>query len=121
MVGSQPGPLLQFSLWASASAARSKSYLVSGSTSASAGYQLPSASTGPHVTFGRTGTRTTVGLPGTGLSYTHVEKSRDNAFSAAPASETPAAEVPKGKAWRGWLWIAVRVRLSASVMYLLGA
>src|SRR6266478_3584408 len=27
-----------------------------------------------HVTIGKTGTRTTVGLPGSGLSYTHLEK-----------------------------------------------
>ena len=29
---------------------------------------------GAHVTFGRTGTRTTVGPPGSGLSYTHLQK-----------------------------------------------
>jgi len=40
-------------------------------------------------------TRTTVGLPGTGLSCSHVEKSCDNAFNAAPASD-----MPKGNAWR---------------------
>jgi hypothetical protein len=29
---------------------------------------------GAHVTLGRTGVRTTVGLPGSGLSYTHLER-----------------------------------------------
>jgi Protein of unknown function (DUF4236) len=31
---------------------------------------------GVHVTFGKTGTRTTVGLPGSGISYTHLDKPR---------------------------------------------
>jgi transposase len=31
---------------------------------------------GAHVTIGKTGTRTTVGLPGSGLSFTHLDKQR---------------------------------------------
>jgi Protein of unknown function (DUF4236) len=61
---------------------------------------------GAHVTVGRTGTRTTVGLPGSGLSYTHLEKPH---HEAAIASAEPDNYVPKGKAWRGWLWIALLV------------
>lgn len=29
---------------------------------------------GAHVTYGRTGTRETVGLPGSGISYTHLDR-----------------------------------------------
>jgi len=59
---------------------------------------------GAHVTIGKTGTRTTVGLPGSGLSYTHLEKAHDDSRNAALPAE-PA--IPHGKAWRGWLWIAL--------------
>jgi hypothetical protein len=40
---------------------------------------------GAYVTVGRTGMRTTVGLPGTGVSYIHLEKSRQDAPGEAPA------------------------------------
>jgi hypothetical protein len=59
---------------------------------------------GAHVTFGATGTRTTVGLPGSGLSYTHLDK---------PHRETPTLAAPEdirpGSASRGGLWIVVIV------------
>ena len=42
---------------------------------------------GAHVTVGPTGTRTTVGLPGSGLSYTHLDKA---ASTAAPEADDPA-------------------------------
>ena len=61
---------------------------------------------GAHVTVGRTGTRTTVGLPGSGLSYTHVEGTHHGARSEAQAAED-TEPLPKGKAWRGWLWLAI--------------
>lgn len=32
---------------------------------------------GAHITFARSGTRQTVGIPGTGISYTSVSKSRN--------------------------------------------
>jgi hypothetical protein len=69
---------------------------------------------GAHATFGRNGTRTTVGLPGSGLSYTHVEMASHNALREAPASE-----MPHGKAWRGWLWIAALMGLLAFLAHLL--
>lgn len=74
---------------------------------------------GARVAFGRTGTRTTVCLPGAGLSYFHVEKSRDNAFSATPASasEVRAVEAPKDNTWRGCMWIALTVDLGAFVAF----
>jgi Protein of unknown function (DUF4236) len=44
-----------------------------------------STSIGAHMTFGRTGTRPTVGLPGSGLSYTHLERPRQTAADAPAA------------------------------------
>jgi hypothetical protein len=54
---------------------------------------------GAHVTFGKTGTRTTVGLPGSGLSYAHL----DRPHQARP--QRVADVLPKGRAWRGWLML----------------
>ena len=63
---------------------------------------------GAHVTIGKTGTRTTVGLPGSGLSYTHLEKAHHD----SPKVALPAVPgIPRGNAWRGWLWIALLVIL----------
>jgi hypothetical protein len=62
---------------------------------------------GAHVTFGPSGTRTTVGLPGSGLSYTHLEKSRHQ-LSVQTASETSTDSAgPPGSARRGFLWIGL--------------
>jgi hypothetical protein len=63
---------------------------------------------GAHITVGKTGTRTTVGLPGSGLSYTHLEKAHHDSSNAALP---PDPGIPHGKAWRGWLWIALLVIL----------
>ena len=65
---------------------------------------------GAHVTFGPTGTQTTVGLPGSGLSYTHLEKRHHNVPipTAAIAPTNPAA-VSQGSAARGHLWIGLFV------------
>ncbi len=62
---------------------------------------------GAHVTFGSAGTRTTVGLPGSGLSYTHLERPHHNVPipTAAIAPTNPA--VPQGSAPRGFLWIGL--------------
>jgi hypothetical protein len=68
---------------------------------------------GAHVTFGRTGTRTAVGLPGSGLSYTHLEKPHQGA-TIVPGKAQPATvtePLPKGRAWRGWLWIALALAI----------
>ena len=60
---------------------------------------------GAHVTFGKSGTRTTVGLPGSGLSFTHLDKQRrERLVTLAPSLESSSQP---GKAWRGWLWIAL--------------
>ncbi len=67
---------------------------------------------GAHVTVGHGKVRTTVGLPGSGLSYTNVENSANNALRAERAAETPT-----GKVWRGWLWITLLIVVLASVAY----
>jgi hypothetical protein len=65
---------------------------------------------GAHVTFGKTGTRTTVGLPGSGLSYTHLEK-RHHEIRAIPAVAEPTTDpaAPQGSAQRGVLWMGLIV------------
>jgi hypothetical protein len=66
---------------------------------------------GAHVTIGKTGTRTTVGLPGSGLSYTHLERPHRE-VSTATAAEPPAtADASPGSAWRGFLWIGLIVAI----------
>jgi hypothetical protein len=68
---------------------------------------------GAHVTIGKTGTRTTIGLPGSGLSFTHLDKQRrERLVVLAPSLN---ASAPPGKAWRGWLWIALIVCAIAAV------
>jgi hypothetical protein len=72
---------------------------------------------GAHVTFGATGTRTTVGLPGSGLSYTHLDK---------PHRETPTLaateEIRPGSAARGGLWIVlIVVAVVAAIGHLTGS
>jgi hypothetical protein len=62
---------------------------------------------GVHVTYRPTGTRTTVGLPGSGLSYTHLEKPHRNVHvptSAEPPTD-PAAS--PGSAWRRFPWMGL--------------
>jgi hypothetical protein len=70
---------------------------------------------GAHITVGHGKVRETVGLPGTGLSYTHVE-GMHQAHQDAPGEAQPAV-VPdvlrKGRAWRGWLWILLLVAFAA--------
>jgi hypothetical protein len=55
---------------------------------------------GAHVTFGKTGTRTTVGLPGSGLSYTHLERPHQTAVDALGREQPPAVPdvFPRGQA-----------------------
>jgi hypothetical protein len=64
---------------------------------------------GAHVTYGPTGTRTTIGLPGSGLSYTHLEKPhrKDLIPTTAEPSTDPGA--PPGNARHGFLWIGLIV------------
>src|SRR6266404_9708386 len=72
---------------------------------------------GAHITVGHGKVRTTVGLPGTGLSYTHVEGTHQ-AHQEGPReaqSSTDASVLPKGRAWRGWLWILLFAAIAAAV------
>jgi Protein of unknown function (DUF4236) len=62
---------------------------------------------GAHVTIGKSGTRTTVGLPGSGISYTHLDKPHREGLVASAPDPAPDPGTPPGKAWRGWLWIAL--------------
>jgi hypothetical protein len=82
------------------------------------GKKSSSVSIGPrgaHMTLrpGRTA-RTTVGIPGTGLSYTEGGTAV-KAPGAAPA-RTIADASTKGRAWQGWLWIALIVLILAWVL-----
>jgi hypothetical protein len=71
---------------------------------------------GAHVTFGKTGTRTTVGLPGSGLSYTHLDKPHHERSVASAPDPSPESSAQPGKAWRGWLWIALTILAVAAVL-----
>jgi hypothetical protein len=67
---------------------------------------------GAHVTFGETGTRTTVGLPGSGVSYTHLDKPHHE------RTALPAAQLDPGtpNAWRGLLWVVLMSTVAAVVL-----
>jgi hypothetical protein len=71
---------------------------------------------GAHVTFGKTGTRTTVGLPGSGLSYTHLDKPHHEHSVVSAPDPAPESNTPPGKAWRGWLWIALTILAVVAVL-----
>jgi hypothetical protein len=73
---------------------------------------------GAHVTLGHGQVRETVGLPGTGLSYTHVEGVHQTAADAPGEAQPPPVPdaLPKGRAWRGMPWI---VLLVAAIAWLL--
>jgi hypothetical protein len=64
---------------------------------------------GAHVTYGPTGTRTTVGLPGSGLSYTHLEKPHREAPILTVAEPPSDAGASPGSAGRGVLWMGLIV------------
>jgi hypothetical protein len=64
---------------------------------------------GAHVTIGKAGTRTTIGLPGSGLSYTHLERPHHEVSTAMAAEPPTNAEASPGSAWRGFLWIGLIV------------
>jgi hypothetical protein len=71
---------------------------------------------GAHITVGNGKVRTTVGLPGSGLSYTHVDKT--HAEGHGEAQPQPVADMlPKGKAWHGWLWILLLVAIAGSYVF----
>lgn len=64
---------------------------------------------GAHVTLGKTGTRTTVGIPGSGLSYTHLEKPHQTHQDGLDDTQASSAldVLPRARAWHGWLWITL--------------
>jgi hypothetical protein len=49
---------------------------------------------GAHVTFGKTGARPTVGLPGSGISYTHLDKPRRERSVASAPDPVPEKPTP---------------------------
>ena len=55
----------------------------------------------PHVTVDHVQVRETVDLPGTGLSYIHVEGVRKTAAEASGQAQltTDAEPLPRGRAW----------------------
>jgi hypothetical protein len=66
---------------------------------------------GAQITVGHGRMRETFSAPGSGLPYTHVNKT--HAEHSSEAQPHPVAEVlPKGKAWRGWLWIALLLAMA---------
>jgi hypothetical protein len=73
---------------------------------------------GAHVTVGHGKVRETVGLPGTGLSYTHVDgKNKTAADGSGQAQIAPVAEpLPRGRAWRGWLWVAAILVIATAII-----
>jgi hypothetical protein len=64
---------------------------------------------GAHITIGHGKVRETVGLPGTGLSYTHVEGTHQAHQEGQRQAQhgTPVDVLPKGNAVRGVFWIAL--------------
>jgi hypothetical protein len=62
---------------------------------------------GAHIAVGKTGTRTTVGLPGSGSSFTHLDKQRRERLVVLHPSLNSGA-LP-ARDWRGLLWIALIV------------
>lgn len=72
---------------------------------------------GAHITVGHGQVRETVGIPGSGLSYTHVDKTHGEVRrEAQPAVVTEP--LPQGRAWRGWLWILLFATIAGCVVRL---
>jgi hypothetical protein len=76
---------------------------------------------GAHVTVGHGQVRETVGIPGSGLSYTHVDKTAADARGAEqsrPVTQPSVDEpLPKGNAVRGWLWGLLLVAIAAILVW----
>lgn len=72
---------------------------------------------GAHITVGHGKVRETVGLPGTGLSYTHVEGMRqahhEGQGKAQPAAVTE--QLPKSNPVRGIFWALLLLAIVVSV------
>jgi len=73
---------------------------------------------GAHVTLGHGKVRETVGLPGTGLSYTHVNDAHHE-HHAEPnevPSEAQAADVPRNKRHRV-LVLLLAIAIAAAIIF----
>jgi hypothetical protein len=72
---------------------------------------------GAHVTVGHGKVRETVGIPGSGISYSATQSTRQTRDEAPSEAQTqPVADVlPKGRAWRGWLSIAVLLAIVVAI------
>jgi hypothetical protein len=75
---------------------------------------------GAHITMGHGQVRETVGLPGTGISYTHVEGThqahqahQDDRSTAQPQPLTNVS--PKGGAVRGVFWWLLLAAIAGSL------
>jgi uncharacterized protein DUF4236 len=78
-------------------------------------------SRGAWLTFGKRGTRATVGLPGTGLSYTHLEKPGHPAPAEASTELLQTSALPtRRRAVRGWIWLALLVAIALTIATLAG-
>jgi hypothetical protein len=73
------------------------------------GASLSAGIRGARMTFGRTGTRTTVGLPGSGLSYTHLD----------PPPENRPVMRKRGLIWGIPLSLALWIALVSLVLWVL--
>ena len=72
---------------------------------------------GAHITVGHGQVRETVGLPGSGLSYTHVESLKPDEHAIAPPQAPPA----EPSASKGWAWILAFVFVVAVATWLLAS
>jgi hypothetical protein len=62
---------------------------------------------GARVTFGKTGARTTLGVPGSGVSYTHLNKPHPQRAPVRATRLDP--EISQDGGARGMLWISLTV------------
>jgi len=72
---------------------------------------------GVHITLGNGKVRETIELPGTGLSYTHVERTHQEGPGEAQPLAVPDV-LPKGRAWQGWVWMAALIGLVSFLVHL---
>jgi hypothetical protein len=64
---------------------------------------------GAHITVGHGQIRETVGLPGSGLSYTHVEKTQQEAPSEPLAARRSSVSI--------WLFVLVALAVIAQIIW----
>jgi hypothetical protein len=73
---------------------------------------------GARITLGHGKVRETIGIPGSGISYTHIEGAHQTAADAPGEAQPPVVPdvLPKGRAWRGWAWILLFVAIVAALI-----